>query len=72
MAVVIGKIHAFRPGRDDWTLYVKHLGHLFVVNDIKMAEKKWATILSAIGDNTYKLLSSLLSPVKPERKTSMN
>ena len=41
---------------------VERLGHLFVVNGITTAEKKCATLLSMIGDGTYKLLSSLLSP----------
>ena len=54
MAVAIGKIHPFRPGQD-----------LFVANGITTAEKKRATLLSMIGNGTYKLLSSLLSPDKP-------
>ena len=69
MAVTIGKIHPFRPGQDDWTMYVERLGHLFVAYGITTAEKKRAILLSVIGDDTYKLLSSLLSPDKPGDKS---
>jgi len=69
MAVAIGKIHPSKPGQDNWTMYVERLGHFFVANGITTAEKKCATLLSVIGDSTYKLLSSLLYPDKPGGKS---
>ena len=50
-------------------MYVERLGHLLVANGITTAEKKRATLSSVIGDSTYKLLSSLLSPAKPGDKS---
>ena len=69
VAIAIRKIHPFRPEQDDWNMYVKHLGHLFVANGITGVDKKCAILLSVIGDSTYKLLSSLLAPTKPGEKS---
>jgi len=57
MAVAIGKIHPFRPGQDDWTMYVERLGHLFLANGITIAEKKRATLLSVIGATLQSTIS---------------
>jgi len=71
----IRKIHPFRPEQDDWNMYVEHLGHLFVANGITGADKKRAILLSMIGNGTYtilKVLSSLLTPDKPGKKSFDN
>ena len=62
-------IHPFRPGQDDWNMYIECLGHLFVANRITGADKKCAILLSMIGDGIYKILSSLLAPDKPGEKS---
>ena len=69
MAVAFGKINSFNPSQDEWPLYVERLGHVFVANGITEEEKKQAVFLSVIGASTYKLLSSLLAPVKPGEKS---
>ena len=69
MAVAFGKINSFNPSQDEWPLYVERLGHVFVANGITEEEKKRAVFLSVIGASTYKLLSSLLAPVKPGEKS---
>ena len=69
MAVAFGKINSFNPSQDEWPLYVERLGHVFVANGIIEEEKKRAVFLSVIGASTYKLLSSLLAPVKPGEKS---
>ena len=42
MAVAFGKIGAFNPSQDDWSLYVEQLGHVFIANGITEAVKKRA------------------------------
>ena len=69
MAVAFGKNNSFNPSQDEWPLYVERLGHVFVANEITEEEKKRAVFLSVIEASTYKLLSSLLAPVKPGEKS---
>ena len=68
MAVAFRKINPYRANQDDWTLYVELLGHVLESNGITDDTQKHATLLAVIGDNTYKLLSSLLAPAKPGDK----
>ena len=68
MAVEFGKVNAFNPSQDEWPLYVKRLKHIFVANGITDGAKKQAVFLSVIGASNYKLLSSLVAPVKPGEK----
>ena len=68
MAVAFGKVNAFNPSQDEWPLYVKRLKHIFVANGITNGAKKQAVFLSVIGASNYKLLSTLVAPVKPGEK----
>ena len=68
MAVSFGKVNTFNPSQDKWPLYVERLEHVFVVNGITDGAKKQAVSLSVIGASNYKLLSSLVAPVKPGEK----
>ena len=61
MVVVIGKIHLFRPGQNDWTMCVECLGHLFVANGITTAEKK--VCYSVIHDWRWYLQGTLQSTI---------
>ena len=70
MAVAFGKVNAFNPSQDEWPLYVKRLKHIFVANGITDGAKKQAVFLSVIGASNYKLLSSLVAPVKPGEKNT--
>ena len=68
MAVTFGKVNAFNPSQDEWPLYVERLEHVFIANGITDGAKKQAVFLSVIGASNYKLLSSLVAPVKPGEK----
>ena len=68
MAVAFGKVNAFNPSQDKWSLYVERLEHVFGVNGITDGAKKRAVFLSVIGATNYKLLSSLVAPAKPGEK----
>lgn len=69
MAVVFGKVNAFNLSQDEWPLYMERPEHVFVVNGITDGAKKRAVFLSVIGVNNYKLLSSLVTPLKPREKS---
>ena len=72
MATLLGKLEPFDADQEEWPQYVERLEQFFVANDIVgdgKAEKRRATFLSVIGPAPYKLLRSLLSPVKPTEKT---
>ena len=45
------------------------MGHYFVANRIKYAERKRAVLLRVVDAATYKLLRSLVAPVKPGEKS---
>ena len=49
-------------------IYVERLEHVLVANGIGDRAKKRAVFLSVIGASNYKLLSSLVAPVKPAEK----
>ena len=70
MVVAIGKVNTFNPSQDKWPLYVERLEHIFVANGITDRAKKRAVFLSVIGASNYKLLSSLVAPVKPGGKNT--
>ena len=57
----IGKISEFIPSREDWAQYVKRLEHFFLANDIKLADKKQAVLLTVIDPTTYQRLQNLVS-----------
>ena len=72
MAILLGKIDHFDPEEEEWPQYVERLDQFFEVNDLTgdgKAAKRRATFLTVIGPGPYKLLHSLLSPVKPTDKT---
>ena len=56
-------------GEEDWGQYCERLEFYFVAHDIDDAAKKKATLLSACGATTYKLMCDLVSPLKPKDKT---
>lgn len=49
-------------------MYVERAKMFFKVNDIKV-ELWLPTLIAAIGDEAYELLSNLISPDKPSAKT---
>ena len=72
MSGLLGKINHFDPELEEWSQYVEQLGEFFKANGIVGEEnkaKRWATFLSVVGPSPYKLLRSILAPVKPSEKT---
>ncbi len=69
MAAILGKVEEFDQSKEEWTQYVERLNHFFLANAIENADKKRAVFLSVIGPAVYKMLASLLAPVKPGEKT---
>ena len=59
-----GAIVPFNPDLDDWSEYVKRLGHYFSANDIVSSDKQRTILLSAVGALTYRLIRTLVSPDK--------
>ena len=68
MATVIRQVQEFDPAKEDWPQYVERLEQFFIANGIT-DEKKRAVFLVAVGPSTFKLLRSLIVPVKPEEKS---
>ena len=72
MSGLLGKIDHFDPELEEWSQYVERLGEFFKANGIVGEEnkaKRRATFLSVVGPSPYKLLRSILAPVKPSEKT---
>ena len=64
---VIGSIEQFDVGTSDWPTYAARLDQFIAANAID-EDKKVATLLTAVGSATYKLLQNLLAPDKPSDK----
>ena len=72
MSGLLGKIDHFDPELEEWSQYVERLGEFFKANGIVGEEnkvKRRATFLSVVGPSPYKLLRSILAPVKLSEKT---
>ena len=59
----------FNEKRESWENYVDRLDEFFVANEITDAARKRPILNSVVGPETYKLISSLLSPTKPKDST---
>ena len=68
-APLLGRIEEFDRQKGDWSLYVERLENFFAANKITEADRKRDVFLTVIGEYTYKVLRSLLSPVKPKEKS---
>ena len=64
----IGRVEPFQIGVDNWDQY-KRLEQYFTANSVTEGDKKRAVFLTAVGKETYSLLSNLLAPVKPAAKS---
>ena len=69
MAVTFGRIEEFDGAKEEWSQYEERLGHFFTANGVESAEKKHSIFLSVVGPATYKLIRSLVAPVKLGNKT---
>lgn len=66
---IIGKVHEYNNEIEDWTLYEEKLDQYFEANGIKDEKTKIATLISSIGNQTYKTLRDLTFPDLPKTKT---
>ena len=64
----IGQLKEFDPDNEKVTEYLERVELFFTANSIN-EDKQVAVLLTAIGRKTYALLSSLLSPTKPQEKS---
>ena len=55
-----GKIKVFNPQADDWEVCEEQLHSYMVANNITDSAKKWSILLTVGGDQTFKLLQSLV------------
>lgn len=66
--MTIGKLSEFNVRAGNWTLYVERAEMYFKVNEIK--KELWLpTLIAAMGDEAYELISNLTSPAKPGEST---
>ena len=66
---LLGKIEQYDPEQEEWPQYVERLQQFFEANNLTgdaKADKQQATFLLVIKLAPYKLLRSLLAPVKPK------
>ena len=66
-----GRIEEFSPEKETISNYLERVEIFFQTNAIA-DEKKVPVFLSIVGGNIYALLRSLLSPTKPQEKTSLS
>ena len=59
----------FEDRREKWASYTERLEQYFTANDIKIAEKKRAILLSVCGAATYQVIRNLTTPGKPTDHT---
>ena len=64
-----GKVGTFNESVESWPSYIERLGHYFVANNMKDANKKAAILLSSCGVNTYTIIWNLLAPDLPSTKS---
>jgi hypothetical protein len=65
---IFGQIGPFEPEREGWPEYAERMEYFFSANNIQ-GDKRKAIFLSTIGAGPYRLLRSLMSPVKPGEKS---
>ena len=68
MSTLLGKLDHFDPELEGWSEYVERLQQFFEANGIVGEDnhaKRRSTFLSVVGPGPYKLLRSILAPVKP-------
>ena len=63
--VTFGQVGAFKEGQEEWKQYVKWLEQYLIANSVEDAGKN---MLSTIGPQAYKLLSSLVASAAPSKK----
>ena len=65
MAATHGHLGEFDSNQEDWESYIERLQQYFTVNDVQIADKQRAILLSCCGASTYRLMKSVLTPNRP-------
>ena len=65
---MLGFMDAYNLDTDDWFAYVKRLDLFFLANEIR-DNKKVAVLLTVLGTKTYSLLQTIITSLKPTKKT---
>ncbi|XP_041983341.1 uncharacterized protein LOC121736312 [Aricia agestis] len=63
----VGKLTEFDSESDCWESYIDRLEQYFMCNSVKN-ELKVATLITAVGAETYELMTNLCTPHKPATK----
>ena len=64
-----GTLSDFDSDREDWTSYTERLEQYFEANDVVLAVKQRAILLSICGASMYQLIRDLVAPAKPISKS---
>ena len=64
----LGAPEPFDPASNDWSLYLQRFEHFLLANEIK-DEQKLHLLLALVGAQTFRLLTNLVSPLKPGELT---
>lgn len=64
----IGRLDEYEPEHESWSAYVERVELFMIANDVDDT-KQVATLLTAMGASTYRLLRDLVQPLKPKDKT---
>ena len=65
MEYLIGQPGVFNPESETWVQYSECVAYFFQANDVA----EGTMLLSLMGPAAYKLLRSLIAPVKPDEKS---
>ena len=68
MATLFGNVQEYDSEKEEWSQYAERLEHFFLASKVEDAERKRAILLSVMGPACYRLLRSLVAPVKPSEK----
>ncbi|XP_056332199.1 uncharacterized protein zgc:165409 [Danio aesculapii] len=64
----IGRLDEYEPEHESWSAYIERVELFMIANDVDDT-KQVATLLTAMGASTYRLLRDLVQPLKPKDKT---
>ena len=68
MAKQYGQLQEFKPASESINSYLERASLYFAANDVADG-KKVPVLLSSIGASTYAILSDLLAPAEPGKKS---
>ncbi|XP_055913663.1 uncharacterized protein LOC129947217 [Eupeodes corollae] len=63
---IIGSVEKFNFNQNDWHIFKAQLDQFFIANDVTVEVKKKAILISALSEQSYKLVNNLIHPNKIE------